>query len=102
MGNSYDHLSDREVMLLTAQKVDFMANEFLEARRVQTKVCETHQNRTTILERNVGTWLTFRQRFIGAWWATKLSVKVGTPILAAIWAGVKWYSQHRAQGGHGP
>jgi len=53
MGNFYDHLSDREIMLLTAQKVDFMANEFLESRQTQTKACNEHRAWTAAVQKRV-------------------------------------------------
>ncbi len=39
-GNGYDHLSDREILLLTAQKVDWLSNELLEERLTRDTRCE--------------------------------------------------------------
>ena len=80
-------------------KLDGLYNQRYEDRRAQEKICEDHRTWTARIDRDMKSLLTLRQRLQGAWTAVKWSAKVGTPVLGAVWAGIKWYTTHKSQGG---
>ena len=61
--SNYDQHSDRELLLLTAQKMDWVANEFMEFKQRQAEVCRESRTerknlskRTDELERTIIGW----------------------------------------------